>query len=247
LFDQGGYSDRLLVVYVLIEIFKRSYKNSRYFKLFFPAFVRRYNKKIRISISYLFRINVDNKYLLIKGTRINQYQPVGGVYKHLDSSSDYISSLGLTPDHDNFGYEEKVRNDLRKFTLGKHIFSVIRWFNKGQDRELSPWREFHEELIKSGILPPDVFPYIFYRRIRQHVTPLRYSPYFKCFEVLIADIYELLPTDGQTQALKCLSTARNDEKYVWVDRDTIEREGHDIKLGTTPFKIAESAKWTIQE
>ncbi len=127
-----------LLVVIVIEIAKWFYRKFRYFKLFFPVFIQRHNKKVRISISYLFRINIGNKYLLVKGKRISQYQPVGGVYKHLESSSDYMSRLGLIPDHDNFAYEEKVRNDLRKFLLGKNIFSVIRWFNKRQDRELSP-------------------------------------------------------------------------------------------------------------
>lgn len=236
-----------LLVWPVIEICRLSWQNREYLKLFFPVFVFKFNQKIRISISYLFRINCDNKYLLIKGSRINQYQPVGGVYKHLDRSSDYLSKMGLTPDHDNFAYEEKIRNDLRKFTSGRNIFSVIYWFNKRQDRELSPWREFHEELVKSAILPQKVFPFTFYKFIRQHVTPLRYSPYFKCYEVLIADIYELVPTEEQAAALKQLSTLSHDDKFIWVDKETIEREGHDIRVGKTAFKIAETAKWTIQE
>ena len=40
-------------------------------------------KEIRLSFSYLFKIQIDGKYLLIKGNRLkNQYQPVGGVYKY---------------------------------------------------------------------------------------------------------------------------------------------------------------------
>lgn len=236
-----------LIVFGIIEISRLAWQNRNYLKLFFPVFIFKFNHKIRISISYLFRISCDNKYLLVKGSRINQYQPVGGVYKHLDRSSDYLSRIGLTPDHDNFAYEEKIKNDLRKFTWGRNIFSVIYWFNKHQDRELSPWREFHEELVKSDILPQDIFPFIFYRHIRQCVTPLRYSSYFKCFEVLIADIYELVPTEEQAAALKQLITSPCDDKFIWVDKETIEREGHDIRAGKTAFKIAETAKWTIQE
>lgn len=47
------------------------------------------NEEIRVSAAYLFRIKIENKYLLVKGNKISQYQPIGGVYKYKKERSDY--------------------------------------------------------------------------------------------------------------------------------------------------------------
>ena len=44
---------------------------------------------IRFSIAYLYRIQIEDKYLLIKSNRIKDfYQPVGGAYKYFANASD---------------------------------------------------------------------------------------------------------------------------------------------------------------
>ena len=64
-------------LYFLINIIAGNYKRIW---LFIQSVIH-YNKDIRFSISYLYRIKIDDKYLLIKGSKIEQLQPVGGVYK----------------------------------------------------------------------------------------------------------------------------------------------------------------------
>ena len=39
--------------------------------------ITKQKKRIRISAAYLFRIKIDERYLLILGGNIDQYQPVG--------------------------------------------------------------------------------------------------------------------------------------------------------------------------
>lgn len=52
--------------------------NRNILKIGFDSIIH-WNQEYRMSISYLFKIKIDNKYLLIKGNRIEQYQPIGGV------------------------------------------------------------------------------------------------------------------------------------------------------------------------
>src|SRR5690554_6335332 len=50
-------------------------------------------KHIRVSAAYIFKIEIDGKYLLVKGRNIDQFQPVGGVYKRLPDSSKFFQDL----------------------------------------------------------------------------------------------------------------------------------------------------------
>ena len=61
----------------LIGVFVANYRRIG---LFVKSLIH-WNKDIRFSIAYLYKIKIDNKYLLIKGNKIEQLQPVGGVYK----------------------------------------------------------------------------------------------------------------------------------------------------------------------
>ena len=68
----------------LFWIFRYVLDNKRHLLIAIKS-VFLWNTEIRVSISYLFQIKVDGKYLLVKGNRIDQYQPVGGVFKMLPS------------------------------------------------------------------------------------------------------------------------------------------------------------------
>ncbi|MFR7650579.1 MAG: hypothetical protein ACLUYK_04905, partial [Eggerthella lenta] len=56
--------------------------------------ITKQKKRIRISAAYLFRIKIDERYLLILGGNIDQYQPVGGVYKFFPSAKIIREELG---------------------------------------------------------------------------------------------------------------------------------------------------------
>ena len=55
-------------------------------------------KEIRLSIAYLFRINIDGKYLLVKSRLKPIYQPVGGAFKTLPGSEKIFEKLQVRPD-----------------------------------------------------------------------------------------------------------------------------------------------------
>lgn len=192
------------------------------------------NQEIRVSLSYLYRIKHKDKYLLVKNRKIiGQYQPVGGVYKYYATAEKYFQELGVNQ-YIGFNYEDEFKNDLRVKVPSKNLNKFIQWFHSREDRELDPIREFYEELISTGYLSKSLFAYFDYRYIKQIKTKIKYSDHFKCNEILIYTIYELLPNEEQKRELDRLMQIENEE-YKWVTLEEIECLGHtkdgDIRIG----------------
>jgi hypothetical protein len=200
------------------------------------------NKMIRLSISYLFKIKVNDKYLLIKGNRINQFQPVGGVFKRFRESFYQLRNLNVVDD-DNIAIDDKSIDDLRIKLPGQHLIEFLKWYESQLGREVSPYREFYEELIKPGILNQKTFPYINYIHLYRHQTKIRFSPHFQCNEILIAEIFELRPSEAQIEELKSMMNTTS-EIYIWTNEDSIRRRG--VKPGTNlNVKISETSEWIL--
>lgn len=80
--------------------------------------------KDSMSISYLFSIRDDEgNYLLIKGNRIQQYQPIGGVYKYFKSFQPIKSKLEVTDEINKNFYDP---DDLRIYLPGKNLYEINR-------------------------------------------------------------------------------------------------------------------------
>ena len=162
----------------------------------------KYHKKdIRLSFSYLFRIQVDGKYLLVKGNRLkNQYQPIGGVYKYYDEAKPTLESFNFRPDISMGNTTET--DDLRIYISGKHLLDFMQWFRSMKDREYDPKREFYEELIVSKLLPRDAFENIEYRKVCVHNNGVEHPVFMKCDELVYADIFEIKLTDNQKSVIR---------------------------------------------
>lgn len=102
-------------------------------------------KYIRVSVSYLFNIKLDNKYLLIKSERRNQYQPIGGCYKYFTEAEEFLLSIGAIPEKKSNGIDSLM--DLRLLIPTDSINTFIKWYISGQNRETTYDREFNEELV----------------------------------------------------------------------------------------------------
>ncbi|MER5507902.1 hypothetical protein ABT052_21535 [Streptomyces sp. NPDC002766] len=222
-----------------VPVFEQIAQNRQKLRILWYSFRYR-NKSIRVSTSYLFKIYIDGKYLLIRGSRWrNQFQPVGGVHKVSPQGSGVLSAMGVTDDH-LIPVDAASYRDLRVRVPGKNIFEFFQWFDSRVGREDSPWREFQEELLAPGILPQDKFPHIMHNYLRRDVDNIRWSDWAQAFEILVADIYELVPTPEQEQALKDLTSAQNPE-IVWVTAEQIQRRG--IVPGQPPsIEIAAHSK-----
>lgn len=158
-------------------------------------------KEIRLSFSYLFKIQIDGKYLLIKGNRLkNQYQPVGGVYKYYPEAKPALESFRYISDIKMGNTNET--DDLRINIKGKNLLSFMEWFLSMKDREYDPCREFREELLVSGLLPSEKFSTLKYRKIGVHNKGILYSKYLRCDELVYADIFELRLSEEQMELIR---------------------------------------------
>lgn len=229
------------------------WKNRKTLKLYFQTRFGKYRKqKIRFSISYLYRIRIpeSNKYLLVFNRRIdNQLQPVGGVYKRY-GADHLFESWGYQPDcsKKGVGVDKTSDGDLRFRITGKYVINAIKWFEEGMEREASANREFIEELLDEKILDSEVFRKIKYKQIGRYSKHLQWSPHHECYEILIYDIVELLPSPEQSAALIQLAEGVKfvPGKYAIVESSDIEQ----LRLmdnGKQIARIGEHTKYIINQ
>lgn len=199
------------------------------------------NKDVRISIAYLYRIKVGNSYLLVKSRTRNYYQPVGGCYKTLPGSEQIFEDLKVKPDR-KFETERGIaKNDLRVYVKGKNVLDFLKWFDSKKDREISPWREFCEELIAKDILPWKQFRFIDYKFKGQVKSPI-ITMDNGGKGMFIFDIFDLVVNDEQRPILEKLQGETNNE-YIWVSDELIQSLGHDANTKEYHYEISPHTKY----
>jgi hypothetical protein len=201
-----------------------------------------WREPIRISAAYSFRIVVDGKYLLVRGRRFkNQFQPVGGVYKTNARSAEILDQLRVVSDG-LFEFDTNLSNDLRVRIPGSKLVPFMRWFNSGRGRETSPWREFREELLTTDYLDAKVFGCIEYEFLGRQ-SEFRHSRLTDCWELLVADVFELLPTPEQIAELR-RAAASPEADYCWVTADAIRQRTTQVGRPETEA-IADNTRWLL--
>lgn len=221
----------------LLGISKYVYENKRNLGLAIKAMFL-WNIEIRVSISYLFQIKVCGKYLLVKGNRIDQYQPVGGVFKMLPSFKDKKRSYEIKDD-ENIPIDKTSKDDLRIRIKGKHFVKLLRWFYLRTNREVGVHREFYEEMISTGILDINSMKSFTPEYCETVNTNIHYSKHFNCKEILIYEIYELaLDENEEAQIVKFIY--ENPDKAILATREEINSEC--IYLDGLSRKIGEHSK-----
>lgn len=208
----------------------------------------RKDDNIRISFAYLFQIKIDNKYLLVmnsKGT--SKYQPPGGAYKYETAEWEYLIDEFCVQEDQNIAPSQSTRNDYRLFVPVKNLKKFIKRFDKTKYRENvhNLKREFKEELINTGILDFDT---ISYKYLGRHYTKIVFSRHFQCYELLLADVVALQPSESQRKVLKDLMGSSS-EAYRFATDEEIKACG--INRGTDnllesiadhSYKILQSSK-----
>lgn len=180
------------------------------------------NDRIRISFAYLFRIKIDNKYLLVRNDRgTKKYQPVGGAYQFNDDERSYLFNKFKVTEDNKIVRDVHSHNDYRLFVPVKYMHKFMDRFNKTKNREnitdLS--REFTEELIKTQILD---FATIKYRYCGRHFTKIMYSRHFQCYELLLADIIEINLDESQREKMRSLLVSKNNKLFKFAtDKEII--------------------------
>ncbi|BDU49473.1 SMODS-associated NUDIX domain-containing protein [Haliovirga abyssi] len=198
-------------------------------------------KEVRLSVSYLFRIEIENKYLLIKGNRIEQFQPVGGVYKAYRSAEGLFKKIEVKKDN-GIDIDGASENDLRIKVKSKNVLSFIRWFKERKNREINVNREFYEELVVSNFIDKSVLETFSPEYLKTVYTDLKYSTHFKCYEILIYDIFEIKLDSQYEEMLKNEINTKRGNLILATD-DEIESEN--IKIDGISKKIGEHSKYII--
>lgn len=198
--------------------------------------------EMRVSVAYLYRIYIDGYYLLIKGNRINQFQPVGGARKYYSGAQSEFRKLLIRPD-DNINIDTTSKDDLRIRLPSKNILKFLEWYESKHDREICQQREFREELVVPGYLDKDIFADI-QSKYLYTVPTYHYSSHFRCWELLYHEMFEPILSSDQEAALRELKNTNN-INLKWVKEDLILSLGHDRRLGGKEFQIAEHARLLI--
>lgn len=191
------------------------------------------NKKTYVSLSYLLRIKIpgSERYFLVKGSKVDQYQPVGGVYK-LVGNKDIYKEWEAHPKAD-----KKNIKDLRFFVTAKHIPDIIRWFKSRKDRETGVWREFYEEVLETEILTKENFKTIRAEYLYSHENILSEQNRFEDeqYHTLIYDIFQIELNMDQVRELEALfARGTFTNQYAFVTKDEIEKEcfwDHKLRIG----------------
>ena len=94
------------------------------------------NLEIRISASYLYRIEIKGKYLLVKNRKRDVFQPIGGVYKYYESAKNFLNEIEYKPDN-KMKIDSVSEHDLRIRIKAKYITKFLDWFYSKSDREIT--------------------------------------------------------------------------------------------------------------
>ena len=214
--------------------------NRKYFRLWISTNIgKAREKQVRFSLSYLFRIKIDGKYLLVENSKIaNQYQPIGGVYKKFASFDNIANELGVT-------YEKKtnfiVSDDLRVYVQSKNTIKFVKWFHTRKNREFNVIREFFEEIIDKNILEIQNLKDIEFEFIKTYDSGLHYTEQFGSYEILLHDIFEVrLKLNDVEEKLKQYIESSSDNYLILVGQDNILQKS--VTIDGVDYKIGEQTK-----
>lgn len=209
-------------------------------------------KYVRFSMSYQYRIKVNDKYLIVKNSNPNWhwYQNVGGKYKRIDETNKILKDYEATDDI-KMKTNGLKKDDLAVFVPAKNAVKFLDWFNTAKDREISHWREFYEELLGGQVeqvLSGENFPYVNYKFVKSVITPIKKAPIesgWECWEVLQYDVLDLIPTLEQQVELEDLLNKGDTDYIKWASTALINHLGHDDDKQQSKYKIGPHTKWVL--
>jgi hypothetical protein len=244
-----GNGFAIIIILLIVELGYDIYKNYGRLKLIIQCWALSLNGEyVRFSMSYQYRIKINDKYLLVKNSNWNLYQHVGGKYKRNSLTTKVLTDFGFKDDL-KLSTTGRMKDDLAVFIPAKNAVKFLDWFNSKKEREVSHWREFYEELIgeKAQILDNKIFPYVNYNYITSILTPLKKARKFESMEILQYDILDFVPTPEQEKFLIKLQSNGDTDYIKWADNELINHLGHKLSDRKTDYEIGTHAKWVINE
>jgi len=241
-----GTGTILILGILLSELTYETIKNRKRIMLVINCkYLALKKQNIRFSMSYLYRIRINDKYLLVKNSNFGHFQLVGGKYKRLNETQSFLKSEFEAMDDLKLPNKGLMKDDFAIFIPASKAIKFLDWFNKKQDREISHWREFYEELIKTKILSQNNFPYVNYNYVGTVTTPIKRTLGWGCFEILQYDILDLIPTKKQEKELVSLLKKGETDLYKWADDELINNLGQDNRKKKKVYHIGEHTKWAL--
>lgn len=242
-----GIAGLLTICSLLFEFIYRNRK--RLWMSILSKYLALNGKKIRFSMSYLYRIKVEDKYLLVKNNNYGHFQLVGGKYKILEDTRSKLKTDFNAMDDPKLPNSGVMKDDFALFIPASKALKFLDWFNKGEDREVSHWREFYEELIVGdgeSFLTKENFPYVNYSFRGKVLTPIKRTPGWEdCYEILQYDILDLVPNPQQRQELIILMQKGDSDKIKWASSNLIDTLGQDTINKTKIYDIGQHTKWAL--
>ncbi|WP_152612178.1 SMODS-associated NUDIX domain-containing protein [Leisingera sp. ANG-S5] len=105
-------------------------------------------KSLRVSIAALARIEINNKFLLVRNRhRPGYFCPLGGVIKHFPSAAPVLDHLDFELER-KAAVDQDLKDDLRGWIPGENLGPLLLWLNEERDRESATdalRREIEEE------------------------------------------------------------------------------------------------------
>jgi hypothetical protein len=193
---------------------------------------------VRVSLSVLLRIKVDDRYVLFHSpSRPGSFGPPGGVTKYFPPAARILEKLGFQEERTN-AQGRVMESDLRGFLPAGSVRDFMRWHRTGAYREDPAeclTRELLEELGEVGLeqLRPAV-PRLTFEQARTVVEgpqPVAGKTYrqLRRFEV-----HNLVPTDSAALKLgRHLVEVGKDPEFpqvICADRADIEHGRHGSAL-----------------
>lgn len=218
LFTSSVYS---IITYIVINY--RKYKSKGLVLRAYFVFLFRRRRKVRISISYLYRIVIrdprDNqeRFLLITNAKWGNVTPVGGTYKYFDSAEAFLKSVDAKACVEAEANErEDYKNDLRLILPVNNLWKIFNWFDKGFEREYDVIREFYEELIDSGLCGLSEFKKLNYSKYASHKRFHKYNKAKGYYEIHQFDVFQIFLNGTQESEINtcienCSKAQRKDD------------------------------------
>lgn len=200
---------------------------------------------VRISFAYLFRIIIDGKYLLIQSSRkTGRYQPIGGVYKYYDSEGEYLKNTYHIEPDDKIKTDSTSKNDYRFYVKDKYIKNFVKHFDMektNREKKSDVSRELFEEVFRGHSISPKQFGALNYKYCSRFLD-FGYTSIYQCYELVLADIYEIKLDDNQETLLRKLLT--QDNEFILASKEDIENEGINLSDGNNKETISNHS-WKI--
>ena len=201
---------------------------------------------IRVSLAYLYRIELDGKYVLIKNSRkTGKFQPVGGVYKYTETEINYLKTNFMIEPDDKINNDVISSKDYRFYLKDKDLRKFYKHFEKQKElreNEHDLSREFVEEILTEYNIGCKQFGSLAYSFVARFIN-FGYTSVYQCYELVLADILDVHLDEKQKTTIR--EICKNNKKdFLLASTNDILSQGVNLSKGENQTIISNHS-WKI--